>query len=490
MREAILIFPNQLLSDHPALDHARDVILVEDSLFFGDDAHPLTYHVSKLVFHRASMQAYAKLLRDRDYTVIYREYIPHTTITDTLDMVQKDYNALHIMDPVDYELTKRIKAHSIPVTYYESGLFFNTSDRNKTFFADTKPPKMASFYKEQRRHLNVLMKDDEPVGGTWSFDEENRKKIPKSLRDEVPDLPSPMHSHWVDEAKEYVAKNFSTRGTAEHFFYPVTHDTAKHWLASFCEERFKTFGPYEDAIESDKHILYHSVLSPLLNSGLLTPQEVLEEITTYTEKHDITLPSYEGFVRQLIGWREYMRATYVHYGSHMRIQNVWNHTRPLSEKLYTGTTGLTPYDDAVTKTLETGYAHHIERLMIIGNLLFVCEIHPDDIYTWFMEHYIDAYDWVMVPNVYGMSQNSAGDLITTKPYFSGSNYILKMSSYKKEDWAEAWDGLYWNFIAKHQETLKDNPRWSMMVGLYQHMHTDTKEAHTKNANAFLMSLDH
>ncbi len=259
--------------------------------------------------------------------------------------------------------------------------------------------------------------------------------------------------------------------------YPIDHDGAAEWLDTFLHERFHLFGDYEDAILKGESWLWHSVLTPMLNCGLLTPRQVVNETLAFAEKHDVPVNSVEGFVRQIIGWREFIHATYTDLGVEMRNGNHWNHTRPLPDSFYDGTTGIGPIDDTIHRILETGYCHHIERLMVLGGFMFLCEIDPDDIYRWFMEMFVDAYDWVMVPNAYAMSQHADGGLITTKPYFSGSNYIRKMSDWtgKEEadgegaNWAEIWDALYWTWIDKHADELAKNPRWAMMVSASKRM---------------------
>ena len=184
-----------------------------------------------------------------------------------------------------------------------------------------------------------------------------------------------------------------------------------------------------------------------------------------------------------------MRATYEDLGVRMRTTNHWRHDRPMPSSFYDGTTGINPIDDTIRRILQTGYCHHIERLMVLGGFMFLCEIKPDDVYLWFMEMFVDSYDWVMVPNVYAMSQNADGGLITTKPYFSGSNYIRKMSHWGKGEWAEIWDGLYWRFIFKHKDTLSKNPRWAMMCRTGDRMLLETKEKHLEKANSFLAELN-
>lgn len=223
----------------------------------------------------------------------------------------------------------------------------------------------------------------------------------------------------------------------------------------------------------------------MLNVGMLSPSEV---ITAALEREDdIPLNSLEGFVRQIIGWREFVRLVYLRRGRIQRTRNFWSFQRPMPAAFYSGTTGIDPVDATIRRVLQTGYCHHIERLMVLGNFMLLCEIHPDAVYQWFMELFIDAYDWVMVPNVYGMSQFADGGLMTTKPYISGSSYLLRMSDYKKGPWCQVWDALYWRFINKHSGFFARNPRMSVMVRSLDRMKSKI-EAHCRIAEAFLERL--
>ena len=234
----------------------------------------------------------------------------------------------------------------------------------------------------------------------------------------------------------YLGKQSSKR------IYPSNFIEAEKWLDDFLNERFIEFGIYEDAIHSDEIFLNHSILSPLINSGLLTPDFILERVLDFSKSNDIPLNSLEGFVRQIIGWREFIRGLYISKGVFSRNLNFWNFTKKIPKSFYSAETGILPVDDTINKINNTSYCHHIERLMIIGNFMLLCEFDPDEVHKWFMELFIDAYDWVMVPNVYGMSQFADGGLFSTKPYISSSNYIIKMSNYKKGEWSSIWDGLF------------------------------------------------
>ncbi len=218
------------------------------------------------------------------------------------------------------------------------------------------------------------------------------------------------------------------------------------------------------------------------------PMEVVDQAIHYANEHEIPINSLEGFVRQIIGWREFIRGMYEAKGSDSRTANYWNHTRKMPASFYDGTTGIEPVDDTIKKVLRDGYSHHIERLMIIGNFMLLCEIDPKEVYRWFMELYIDAYDWVMVPNVYGMSQFADGGFFATKPYISGSNYVLKMSNYSKGPWQKTWDGLFWRFMDIHRDFFLKNPRLGMLVRTFDKMSDDKRMAHYDNAQKFLDRL--
>lgn len=347
---------------------------------------------------------------------------------------------------------------------------------------------MANFYKAQRKRMGILMEDDNsPSGGQWSFDADNRKRLPPGLS--VPDAPHVPPCSYVKEAMKWTTSRFSGNpGSLDSFGWPVTREAALSWLDGFLKERFVNFGDYEDALSIEHRTLFHSLLTPSLNIGLITPQEIIDRCLRYATDHTVPINSLEGFVRQIIGWREFISGIYRHRGVAIRNGNYWNHRSKMPEAFYTAETGIAPVDDAIRRALDHGYCHHIERLMVIGNFMLLCRIDPDEIYRWFMELFVDAYDWVMVPNVYGMSQFADGGTFTTKPYISGSNYIKKMSHYPKGHWCEIWDGLYWCFIGDHLEFFTSNHRLAMMARLWEKMEPDKKETHQKNAGDFLRTL--
>ncbi|MEM6941967.1 MAG: cryptochrome/photolyase family protein [Pseudomonadota bacterium] len=497
MSKSLIIFPHQLFAEHPGLnENPGRIVLVEDPLFFGDPQYPARFHKQKLWLHRATMGHYAARLREQEWQVEIAPYRQHAGMMGEViaRLAQEGVDEVVVADPVDHTAMKRLRAAAakakLPLNVVNTPGFLNTRGMNDAWSSGRKRWFMAEYYKSQRRRLNVLMQGDEPVGGQWSFDEDNRKKVPKAKLNDLPDLPSVNRSQIDQDARDSVEADFPDNyGALSSLIYPTRHDDAEAWLHAFLRDRFDLFGPYEDAIVEGESWLWHSVLTPMLNVGLLTPQQILDATLKHASEHDVPLNSLEGFVRQIIGWREFMRATYEDLGVRMRTTNHWQHRRKIPSSFYDASTGIDPIDDTIRRILETGYCHHIERLMVLGGFMFLCEFDPDDVYRWFMEMFVDSYDWVMVPNTYAMSQHADGGLITTKPYFSGSNYVRKMSHWGIGNWADTWDGLYWRFIHKHKEELGNNPRWAMMCRTASRMKDETREAHLHNAEVFLNALD-
>jgi deoxyribodipyrimidine photolyase-related protein len=296
---------------------------------------------------------------------------------------------------------------------------------------------------------------------------------------------------YFEEAVSYVETHFSDHlgELSPYPMYPTGFESSRKWLSQFLEYRFAEFGPYEDAIVAENSILNHSVLSPMMNVGLLTPEEVIRATLEFADQNSIPLNSTEGFVRQVMGWREFLRGIYEVKGSYQRTFNYWNFNRKIPASFYDGTTGIEPIDQTIKKVLKTGYCHHIERLMVLGNFMLLCEFDPDEVYRWFMELFIDAYDWVMVPNVYGMSQFADGGLMASKPYISGSNYLMKMSNYKKGEWQAVWDGLFWSFMDTHRDFFTQNPRIGMLLRMFDKMPSEKRAAHLERAEKYLSGLD-
>lgn len=482
--EITLIFPHQLFKNHPAVASGREIQLIEDSLFFGNDPHwPAAMHQQKLMLHRASMKAYAAELEAAGHHVRYVESAERPALP-------AQTREIHLADPADDVLMRRVKRlagrHGAKLVVHASPNFLSPPEFLAAHIASKKKPFMAKFYEAQRKRMNLLLEPDgSPLGGKWSFDTENRAKLPKNHV--PPPEPHTPANAFTREAADYVTRKFPDHpGSLKHFRWPVTRADAETWLDRFIDERLENFGLYEDAISTEYATIYHSAITPALNIGLLDPQDVIARVMA--RSGSVPLNSLEGFVRQVIGWREFMHGIYRHRGTEIRNGNFWNFDRPLPRCFYDATTGIPPVDRVIRQLLDDGYCHHIERLMVLGNFMLLCRIRPDDVYRWFMEMFVDSYDWVMVPNVYGMSQFADGGTFTTKPYLSGSNYILKMSDEPKGPWCQIWDGLFWSFIGDHSPFFLKNPRLSMMARSWEKITPEKQEAHRSAADGFLAGL--
>jgi deoxyribodipyrimidine photolyase-related protein len=486
-----VVFPHQLFEQSVLVATCDTIYLVEEWLFFKQ----YNFHKQKICFHRASMKFYESYLQSKNIKVVYIDAFNQLSDIRKLIPYLKTagITAFEYIDTTDCWLEQRIekacKAFDVKGNKSKSPLFLNTSEEIATYFSGKKRMFQTDFYKNQRQTRNILLESNEkPVGGKWTFDDENRLKYPKGKM--PPEITFLKPNHFQTEAIAYVQKYFpSNYGTLNsNIVYPINFADSKKWLQDFFKTRFAAFGDYEDAIVANESILHHSVLTPMLNTGLLTPQFIIEEALQYADNQNVPLNSLEGFIRQIIGWREFIRAVYELKGSAERTKNYWGFTRKIPESFWKGTTGIEPIDITIKKVLETGYCHHIERLMVLGNFMLLCEFDPDEVYRWFMELFIDAYDWVMVPNVYGMSQFADGGLMATKPYISGSNYLMKMSDYKKGAWQQVWDGLFWRFMHTHRAFFLQNPRLGMLVGSFDKMDDSKKKAHLESAEQFLNAL--
>ena len=494
MKEITLIFPHQLFKKHPAVKRNRDILIIEDPLFFGDYNYPLNFHKMKLTFHRASMKFYEEGLRKENYSVHYIDCKNFQKDKHYLFnwLKKNNYSTIHFCEVDDFILNKRIEKeaskNSITVNKYENPSFMNDHNYLHEYFSNKKKYFQHYFYAEQRKKFNILIDNGKPVNGKWSFDSENRMSIPADMK--IPNLPA-LHSNtkFIEQAKIYVEGNFKKNpGSNENFYLPICTEESEKWFDDFLNKKFNNFGSYQDAIVKEESFLFHSLLSPLINSGLLTPKYVIDKTLDFAESRSIPFNSLEGFIRQIIGWREFIRAVYLIEGVKQRNSNFWNNDRKIPKSFYHGTTGIEPVDETIKTLLKTGYNHHIERLMILGNFMLLCEIHPTEVYKWFMEMYVDSYDWVMVPNVYGMSQFADGGLMSTKPYISSSNYVKKMSNYKSGEWTKIWDSLFWNFVNKHQKYFANNNRTIFIARNLEKMDNDVLTERIKTAKKFLNEL--
>lgn len=491
MKKTGILFPHQLFEQNTLILSCDRIYLVEEWLYF----RQYNFHKRKLAFHRASMKFYESYLQSKNIDVVYIDAF--NELADVRKLIPylktQEVELFEYIDTTDYWLELRIdsysEAHHIQKIKKPTPMFLNSPAEIAAYFSDKKRMFQTDFYKHQRQSRNILLEtNQDPIGGKWSFDEENRLKYPKGKT--PPTINFIESNKFAEEAiaytEEYFPANYGELNSTN--FFPNNFADSKTWLQTFFKTRFSEFGAYEDAIVTKEHILHHGVLTPMLNTGLLTPQFIIDTALEYASNHQIPINSLEGFIRQIIGWREYMRAVYQLKGREERTKNYWGFTRKIPASFWNGTTGIEPVDSTIKKVLAIGYCHHIERLMILGNFMLLCEFDPDEVYRWFMELFIDAYDWVMVPNVYGMSQFADGGLMATKPYISGSNYLMKMSDYKKGEWQNVWDGLFWRFMHIHRNFFLKNPRLGMLVRSFDNMPGSKQKAHLDSAASFLDSI--
>ncbi|WKN40574.1 cryptochrome/photolyase family protein [Tunicatimonas pelagia] len=449
------------------------------------------YHKHKLMLFLSAMRSYHDSLQEKYPTNYWKlsEENQSLTYEDKLKKTLSNYARIEeiVMFTIeDNFFAQRIEGfcekQGLQLTIVDSPGFYSTVDDFQKYLDNSKRPFMQYFYTGQRKKYNLLVNEqNEPLHGKWSFDEENRKKLPKDIA-----IPTQPESEWTEHTQDVaklVDKLFPDHpGDSQNFWLATTRRQALYRLRDFMENRFADFGPYEDAIDSERNFLFHSVLSPYINLGLITAKEVIDSALEYAEQHDVHYPSVEGFVRQIVGWREFMRGM---YHTHNLRGNFFDNQRKLKDCWYDGTTGIPPLDDSIKRVAEHGYTHHIERLMVLGNIMLLTEVHPDEVYKWFMEMFVDSSDWVMEPNVYGMSQFADGGTFATKPYIGGSNYISKMSDYRKsKEWADTVDGLYWSFIDRHRNVFAENQRMSMMIATLDKMNHKRKEHIFQEAEDF------
>lgn len=441
------LFPIKLLS----LENINLIYLIEEPRYFTD----YKFHKLKLIYHRASMKKYY----DNIINNINCKYIEYNNVNNDLYNLLNKESTIYF-NPVDHKLEKKFKTKLSKAKMIDNLNFLLTSNEvkeNKSKFYKNNKYNHDMFYKYQREKLHILMKDNKPVGGKWSYDTENRKALPDNIK--IPTVPKITKDKYYKEALQYIEKNFPNNyGDTDEWCFPIDTKGAIKWLDVFMKKRLNNFGPYEDAVKEDEPFLFHSVLSPMMNIGILPDILVIKRAVKYYDNNTVPIASFEGFIRQVIGWRNYVYSIYILEPS-MYEMNIMKHKKKIDDSYWHGNTNIKPIDSIIKKIIKYSYAHHIERLMYLGNWFLINQKDPKEVHRIFMEWTIDAYDWVMVPNVMGMSQAADGGRMMTRMYFSSSNYINMMSDYKKtknDEWWKIWDAIYYSFIDKHYDLLKSN----------------------------------
>jgi len=470
----------------------------------------VVHHIQKVVAFFMGMRAFAKTLEDNGHRVIYLALDDSSNlqdITKNLSWVadQLGSSEIEYQLPDEYRLDEMMnrfcESEKRIVTSCDTEHFMTSRQELATFFKGKKRYTMEYFYRDMRKRFDVLMESDgEPTGGAWNFDQENRKKLPKGV--EMPPLRT-FENNISEIASMLSQQGVDTLGEIDpsRWVWPVTREEALQTLTDFVAQRLQLFGTYQDAMTSRDPFLFHARISFALNSKLISPLEVVEAVENYYSIHksEVEINQVEGFIRQVIGWREYMRGIYWAHMPEFAKMNELEHSAPLPSWYWTGETKMSCLSHSIGQSLEHAYAHHIQRLMITGNFALLLGVHPDEVDAWYLGIYIDAIEWVEITNTRGMSQFADGGIVGTKPYMSSANYIHKMSDYCKEchydrkirhgEKACPFNSLYWAFVDRHRERLARNGRIAQMVRLWERMASDEREATLKQAGVYMQNVN-
>lgn len=503
-----LILGDQLNSNHSwfkTTDDSVTYVLME----IRTETDYALHHIQKIVGFFAAMQAFALDLKQKNHQVIYFH------LNDSSNLQSFDKNIRHLIEkenfthfeyqlPDEYRLDQLLqtfcKTLSIATSVSDSEHFMSSRNELGHFFEGKKTFLMESFYHMMRKKHSILMQGDKPLTGKWNYDGENRKKLPKNHKPTPPLVFNTDVSKIVAEIKK---TNIKTIGNIDdtHFVWPTTRNQSLELLDFFVTECLALFGSYQDAMTPNEWSLYHSRISFSMNLKMISPLEVIhraiQEWENYPDK--IEYNQLEGFVRQIIGWREYMRGIYWLKMPDYASLNYFENNNRLPEWFWTGNTKMNCLKDAINQSLNYGYAHHIQRLMITGNFALLAGVHPDEVDAWYLGIYIDAIEWVEITNTRGMSQFADGGIVGTKPYVSSAAYIDKMSHYcsscyykkavKTGDKACPFNSLYWNFYDSNEDKLSKNPRIGMMYNVWRKMKPETKAELIQQADYYLKNIN-
>ncbi|ROQ27393.1 cryptochrome/photolyase family protein [Gallaecimonas pentaromativorans] len=474
MAKLILVLGDQLSTDLSSLRHYQP----EDRVLMAEVMAEATYsphHKKKLALVFSAMRHFAKALGEQGYNVTYSA-LPDSpsTLFDAVTRHIDNADALLITEPGEYRLLAEMQHWQaelgVKVTLLEDDRFFTSRREFARWSQGRRQWRMEHFYRQQRRNTGLLMAGAEPEGGQWNFDHQNREAWqPQAL----PPLKRYAPDAITQEVLALVEARFSHHiGELLPFEFAVTRQQALEELDDFITQRLPAFGTFQDAMASGEDYLYHSRLSPLINLGLLSPREVCEAACQAYYQGHAPINAVEGFVRQILGWREYVRGLYWTLMPGYKSHNALNSTRPLPELYWSGKTGMHCMSEALRNTLQNGYAHHIQRLMITGNFALITGLDIEAICDWYLAVYLDAYEWVELPNTLGMVMHADGGLLASKPYAASGKYIQRMSNYcqhcrykvNKLTGADAcpFNSFYWHFLARNRTTLAGNPRLAMV----------------------------
>ncbi|WGH77795.1 cryptochrome/photolyase family protein [Jannaschia ovalis] len=499
----ILVLGDQLSDDLSALrqgDPDRDVVVMAE---VQAETDYVPHHPKKIAFLFAAMRKHAAHLRAAGWTVRY------TTLDDPENTQSIPGELLRAADatgateviatePGEFRLISALEDAPVPVSLLPDDRFLASHAEFEDWAEGRKELRMEWFYRDMRRKTGLLMEGDKPVGGKWNYDAENRKSPPKGLSGPGPLRFEPDET--VQEVLALVRERFGNRyGSLDDFWFATDRNGALEALEHFVAHSLPGFGDYQDAMVTGQPFLYHALLGLYLNAGLLGWRETCEAAEAAYEAGDAPLNAVEGFIRQIIGWREYIRGIYFREGPDYVTRNALGATRDLPEFYWTADTDMRCLRECISTTMAEAYAHHIQRLMVTGNFALLAGLDPHQVHEWYLVVYADAYEWVESPNVIGMSQFADGGIVGSKPYVSGGNYINKMSDYCKHcDYAVSkktgegacpFNLLYWHFLNRHRERFGSNPRMAQMYRTWDRMDEARRKTVIAEGDAILARLD-
>jgi deoxyribodipyrimidine photolyase-related protein len=467
------------------------------------------HHIQKVVGFFAAMQSFAKELKENKHIVIYI-YLNDKTNKQSFEKniiaLIKDNNINHFeyQLPDEYRVDEQLKniCVNLSITHsaYDTEHFLGTRNDVGDFFKGKKTFLLESFYRAMRKKYNILMDGEQPLNGQWNFDADNRKKLPVNHKATAPLI---FNNSVKNILAEIQKANVKTIGNidAANFIWPINRKQSLALLHFFVSECLPFFGTYEDAMTPTEWSLYHSRLSFSMNTKMLSPLEVIQTAINEWRKrqHEISFNQLEGFVRQILGWREYMRGIYWLKMPEYATLNFLQHKNILPDWYWTGKTKMKCLSHSITQSLDYAYAHHIQRLMVTGNFALLAGVNPDEVDAWYLGIYIDALEWVEITNTRGMSQFADGGIVGSKPYVSSATYIDKMSHYcgscyykkavKVGEKACPFNSLYWNFYDKHENKLAKNPRIGMMYNVWRKMKPEDKAGLLQQADFYLKNIN-
>ena len=502
-----LLLADQLNATHSWFETTDSTVLYV-MMEIRPESEYVTHHIQKIVGLFAAMRRFAAPLEAEGHAVRYF----HITDADNQHSFADNLNALiaaHHITQLDYQLPDEYRLDQLFKNYCASLAiktqacdtehFYTQREDLTAFFKGKKTTIMENFYRHMRKKHGVLMDGKDPLGGQWNYDKQNRKKLPAKAT-----VPAPfIFDHDVTEVYAQVLEaDLPHFGNIDpqHFVWPLTRADALAALKDFIDHRLHHFGTYQDAMDQRYWTLYHSLLSFAINTKLLHPKEAVEAVEqAYYNRSDLDLAQVEGFIRQILGWREFIRGMYWREMPEYRDLNFFKAQQDLPHYYWDGDTKMNCMRHAIQQSLDHAYAHHIQRLMVTGNFALLAGIAPDAVDAWYLGVYIDAYEWVELPNTRGMSQFADGGKIATKPYVSSANYIDKMSNYCKNchynkkarvgEGACPFNSLYWNFIDQHRERLQSNRRMSMIYAVWNKMDPKDKREILEQAAAYLDGVE-